>query len=552
MKQVWLLVACVLCASLVLPFNSFAGTVLMNNFGFMTETGDFPSSIAGDELAAYGLITSTNPLVSCDLATNELTWVMKGLISDGEFSPDGGQTIIVSYTGGTLSLYCDAIGSHDWGVAPPNATAPSTFEDGALQLQGAFTEFVMFFDTTRNAGSFLGRINFTNGEDLDALGSPNGVIIAGTIGPSLDPNIPDGYALEVIGNIVTPALCTVLANVTLAGSGDPVEGVTVDVVDDEGIVFSNLTNSLGDAIFYDAAAETISVSIVVPLGYTAVGDTDVLRVCAPGETLFVDFVLEQAPVVDTPRTIGFWKHQVNSALRGKQNGVQVTAAELLALFESLHERFDSYFAVYVPVQTLSDFRDVLSPKSKRDMEAKAKSHFAAMLLNVVSGRMATWEVISLDGATVSQAITYVSQLLTDGDPSNDEIAKNIADELNNGGFIGSGIIPLDIDQIAYYEFHRPDGRAPAMIERATSYPNPSGPNATISYELTGQTEVTLAIYNVKGQRVRLLVDRAAQTGQQLIQWNGKNSFGRDLPSGVYFYRLTAGDNVVTHRMVLVR
>lgn len=544
------LVGLLLFAVLFLPLNSHAGTVILNNFGYVYETDGFPASNPGDVLTALGVVTSTSPAINCDVGGGELTWVLNGLVSEGCISPDGGQTLIISYTGGTISLYCDTENDHDWGIAPPNATAPATFEDGTQLLIGSFTQFVMIYDTVAQYGAFQGLVNFTSGTELVNLPSPNGMIFAGTIGPKLDPNIPGGYSLEAVGQIIAPALCTVSGNVRTS-DGTPVAGVTVDVIDGEGNTYSILTDANGDYVFYDVAAGNVAVNIVVPLGYTAATETDVVTECQFCAVLVVDFLLEQSPLQDQPRTIGFWKHQVNSALIGKQNGVQVPVEELLALFQAVHDRFDIYFDVFTPVVTLEDLREVLSSKDDRSMYARARSQFAAMLLNVVSGRMATWQTISADGATVSQAITYISQLLTDLDGKNDEIAKNIADTLNNGGTIDAGVIPLDLIQIAYAP-PADDNAAPELLGSVRNFPNPTRSNTTISYELGREAPVTLAIYNIRGQRVRVLLDGIVQSGTNFVEWNGKDSAGRELASGVYFYRLVAGDQSVTRRMIVIR
>jgi hypothetical protein len=424
-----------------------------------------------------------------------------------------------------------------------------------MKLLGSFTQFVMYYNTVTQSGAFQGLVNFTNGPELVNLADPNGIVFSGTVGPVIDPNIPDGYSLEAVGRILAPELCTVSGTVQTT-DGTPVAGVTVDLVDGMGNIFELLTDENGEYIFYDVAVEDLAVSVIVPLGYTPVTDTDVLSVCQACEVVVVDFVFEQSPLTDRPRTIGFWKHQVNSALRGKQNGVQVPVDDLLSLFASIHNRFDQYFDVFVPIQTLEDFRDVLTSKINRTMYLKGRSHFAAMLLNVVSGRLASWQTISDDGATVSQAITHISDLLTDSDDSNDEIAKDIADTINNGGTIAAGVIPLTITQIAYtppVDFAEPAAvAAPKLINNVSSFPNPSNPHATITYELGSETPVTLAIYNIRGQRVRVLVDNVVQSGVNYIDWNGKDRSGRDLASGVYFFRVEAGSERVTHRMIILR
>ena len=79
---------------------------------------------------------------------------------------------------------------------------------------------------------------------------------------------------------------------------------------------------------------------------------------------------------------------------------------------------------------------------------RAKRQLLALLLNVVSGHISQTEVISEDGATVSQAITHCDNLLDD--PAGEhELAKDIADEINNGQMVAAGVIPLGTQNIAY-------------------------------------------------------------------------------------------------------
>jgi hypothetical protein len=332
---------------------------------------------------------------------------------------------------------------------------------------------------------------------------------------------------------------------TLPGSG-PVVGVTVDLVDGEDNIFSMLTGEDGDYIFYDAATESLTVGVVVPLGYMPQTPTEVDFTCAPGEVVYVDFVFERMATQDKPRSTGFWKHQVNSALIGKSKGVQVSAGELLLLFDQIHARFDQYFEVFIPVVTLEDFFETLSLKKPSSYE-KAKKEFAGLLLNVVSNRLSTWQFISEDDATVSQAITYVSELMISGDDSQYLLAKDIAESLNNERTVAAGVIPLDITQIAY---HR--GRGADMVFNVGNYPNPFNPMTTITYELKAELPVDLTIYNVLGQKVRELVRGEMQSGHRTVLWNGRDESGRQVTTGVYFYSLRAGDQVVNRRMILLR
>ncbi len=86
----------------------------------------------------------------------------------------------------------------------------------------------------------------------------------------------------------------------------------------------------------------------------------------------------------------------------------------------------------------------------------------------------------------------------------------------------------------------------------SSYPNPSNPETTIVYELQDPEPVTLAVYDIQGQRVRTLVDGYQTAGSYEMVWNGQNDNGDIVSSGMYFYTLTAGDQTETHQIILMK
>jgi photosystem II stability/assembly factor-like uncharacterized protein len=93
---------------------------------------------------------------------------------------------------------------------------------------------------------------------------------------------------------------------------------------------------------------------------------------------------------------------------------------------------------------------------------------------------------------------------------------------------------------------------PAPIELAQNYPNPFNPQTTISYELKKQASVQLAIYDVKGRKVNILVNETKTTGNHSVVWNGTNSQGDEVPSGVYFYVLSCENYQKTNKMILLK
>jgi uncharacterized repeat protein (TIGR01451 family) len=88
---------------------------------------------------------------------------------------------------------------------------------------------------------------------------------------------------------------------------------------------------------------------------------------------------------------------------------------------------------------------------------------------------------------------------------------------------------------------------PAALTLYQNYPNPFNPTTSISYELLGTTQVNLTVYTMLGQAVVTLVDEVQQSGLHTAILDAKN-----LPSGVYFYRLQAGSHIETRKLTLMK
>jgi flagellar hook assembly protein FlgD len=90
---------------------------------------------------------------------------------------------------------------------------------------------------------------------------------------------------------------------------------------------------------------------------------------------------------------------------------------------------------------------------------------------------------------------------------------------------------------------------PAPFALGAAYPNPFNPQTQITYELPGQTHVTLTMYNLLGQEIIRLVDQVQPAGPYAVTWNGRNTQGVSVASGVYMYRLTTDSGFQTTRRV---
>jgi hypothetical protein len=96
----------------------------------------------------------------------------------------------------------------------------------------------------------------------------------------------------------------------------------------------------------------------------------------------------------------------------------------------------------------------------------------------------------------------------------------------------------------------------AQIPVATSlngnYPNPFNPETTISFSLKEPAMVSIQIFNVQGKLVNTLVNEERTAGNYTVIWNGKDSGGRNVASGVYYYRMRAGKYSSTRKMIMLK
>jgi hypothetical protein len=93
---------------------------------------------------------------------------------------------------------------------------------------------------------------------------------------------------------------------------------------------------------------------------------------------------------------------------------------------------------------------------------------------------------------------------------------------------------------------------PAEFKLSRNYPNPFNPTTNISFQLPENSKVTIAVYDILGNRVRTLVNENKAAGYYTVQWNGLNDNGMSLSSGTYFYQIQAGQYISTKKMLLIK
>jgi len=88
---------------------------------------------------------------------------------------------------------------------------------------------------------------------------------------------------------------------------------------------------------------------------------------------------------------------------------------------------------------------------------------------------------------------------------------------------------------------------PSLFSLEQNYPNPFNPETIISYTIPSTSRVRLKVHDILGQEVAVLVDEVKQPGVHQAIFNGVNC-----PSGLYFYTLEAGGNIIMRKMMLLK
>ncbi|MDE3056772.1 MAG: T9SS type A sorting domain-containing protein, partial [Bacteroidota bacterium] len=97
-----------------------------------------------------------------------------------------------------------------------------------------------------------------------------------------------------------------------------------------------------------------------------------------------------------------------------------------------------------------------------------------------------------------------------------------------------------------------DDNIPSTYELSQNYPNPFNPSTTIEYKLPQRAFVEMKIYDITGREVATLVSAMQEPGTYRVVWNATNGYGVKVASGVYFYRITAGNFTQLKKMLLLK
>lgn len=184
-------------------------------------------------------------------------------------------------------------------------------------------------------------------------------------------------------------------------------------------------------------------------------------------------------------------------------------------------------------------------------------------VDVISGSTANHEVNKWT------KIDWVGWRLVEWDLENDSVGSWLGNEklegllrfdsfqlkYNKGASASSGVIYFNQLQLAKGTTTGIDalpGNVPTTFDLFQNYPNPFNPSTKIEYQIAQSGYVSLLIYDLLGREVRSLVSTFQQSGHYSVTWDGKDNEGRTLSTGMYIYRLRAGSEVLTKRMLLLK
>ncbi len=97
-----------------------------------------------------------------------------------------------------------------------------------------------------------------------------------------------------------------------------------------------------------------------------------------------------------------------------------------------------------------------------------------------------------------------------------------------------------------------DEQVPKFFSLSQNYPNPFNPSTNIDFALADVGQVSLIVYDLLGRQVKTLLDENLMSGRFTVTWDGRDESGGDVPSGVYFYKITSAGFSESKRMILLR
>jgi len=336
--------------------------------------------------------------------------------------------------------------------------------------------------------------------------------------------------------------------------GGPMAGITVGMTVGEDYQ-TVATAEDGSYRFSDLRyLSEIELTCVLPMGFHAVSPVDGHTSLTVTQDEVVNFELDCVDATGAARGMGYWKHQATVYLKGKGHA-QESEEDMRTNFpNAIFNHFHEHELYGIPVEGVTYMGDphvpldlatiyaTLTVHGGLNLPARAKQHYLALMLNMASGRIRTYTVVSADGRTASEVVQYVADLINDGDACNDWLAMLISVALNEAYLLPGDVVPEGYVTVYY--------RRPLGPDQPLSFsPNPVGLGSVISFGMPVAGRAELVLFDVTGRKVASLLSGEVEAGTVRLQWLGRADTGERLPKGIYSARLTTPQGVKTARVV---
>ena len=209
--------------------------------------------------------------------------------------------------------------------------------------------------------------------------------------------------------------------------------------------------------------------------------------------------------------------------------------------------FDKYISLYFPHADweifpglyTGDFRTPTSEGHFWDFVVKTNVTQAEVILTMatVQNLPEEWDIVLLDKAS-QVAINFSTKKKYTFPSGAKETMREFRIAVGRPEFIEKNDLNLD--------------SVPQDYALSQNYPNPFNPRTHLKYELPTASQVKITVFNLNGQRVRILFDGKKNAGRYVASWNGSNTAGRRVASGVYFVRMKAERFVTVRKMILTK
>jgi hypothetical protein len=173
-------------------------------------------------------------------------------------------------------------------------------------------------------------------------------------------------------------------------------------------------------------------------------------------------------------------------------------------------------------------------------------------VDVSSGQVAGYGITNTDGSFTIPELAPGSYSVTVDKVEYSSMSATASPTYDaTTGVAVASTVSLNIDAVATGIAEEP-GVIPETYTLEQNYPNPFNPSTQIQFNLPKSEKISLIVYNMLGQRIATLVEGVLEQGAHAVTWNGRDSRGVQLSSGVYFYTLKSSSFAATRKMMMLK